>query len=269
MSRWSLPPRSRALIAVLLPLVALFVYVALRSGPLAPVAVTLATVREQPVTPSLFGVGTVDSQYTHRIGPTSAARLRRLDVEAGDVVHAGQVLGEMDPVDLDDRVRSQEAAVKRADAGLLEVAARQSHAAAQAVRYERLFARRLVSEEVVDTKREELRIASTLRWSRHARRLRAHGPTAERRSHSGAACVWSRRSVVSSWRAVPIPARPSSRGRPSSRSSIPRACGSMCVSTRSMPRACARGCPHASRCVRAAAGRCRGVCCAWSRRQMP
>jgi len=159
MSRWSLPPRSRALIAVLLPLVALFVYVALRSGPLAPVAVTLATVREQPVTPSLFGVGTVDSQYTHRIGPTSAARLRRLDVEAGDVVHAGQVLGEMDPVDLDDRVRSQEAAVKRADAGLLEVAARQSHAAAQAVRYERLFARRLVSEEVVDTKREELRIA--------------------------------------------------------------------------------------------------------------
>jgi len=159
MSRWSLPPRSRALIAVLLPLVALFVYVALRSGPLAPVAVTLATVREQPVTPSLFGVGTVDSQYTHRIGPTFAARLRRLDVEAGDVVRAGQVLGEMDPVDLDDRVRSQQAAVRRADAGLLEVGARQSHAAAQAARYERLFARRLVSEEVVDTKREELRIA--------------------------------------------------------------------------------------------------------------
>lgn len=159
MSRGSLPRRSHAVIAVLLPLLALFVYVALRSGPLAPVAVTLTTVREQRVTPALFGVGTIEAQYTHRIGPTFAARLRRLDVDVGDVVHAGQVLGDMDPVDLDDRVRSRQAAAQRADAGLREAAARHSHAAAQAARYERLSAQRLVSEELVDTKREELRIA--------------------------------------------------------------------------------------------------------------
>ncbi len=159
MSRAALPPRSRAVIALIVPLLALFIHVALRSGPLAPVAVTLATVEELRVTPSLFGVGTVDAQYTHRIGPTSPGRLRRLDVQPGDAVRAGQVLGEMDPVDLDDRVRSQQAAVKRAEAGLREVAARHSHAAAQADRYERLFARRLVSEEAVDAKREDLRIA--------------------------------------------------------------------------------------------------------------
>jgi RND family efflux transporter MFP subunit len=154
-----LPPRSRAVLAFVVPLLALFVYVALRSGPLAPVAVTLATVQEQRIRPSLFGVGTVDAQYTHRIGPTFAARLQRLDVQPGDTVRAGQVLGEMDPVDLDDRVRSQQAAVKRAEAGLREVAARHAHAVAQASRYERLFERRLVSEEAVDTKREDLRIA--------------------------------------------------------------------------------------------------------------
>lgn len=154
-----LSARSRSVIALIVPLLALFVYVALRSGPLAPVAVTLATVQEMRVTPSLFGVGTVGAQYTHRIGPTSAGRLRHIDVQPGDTVRVAQVLGEMDPVDLDDRVRSQEAAVKRAEAGLREVTARHSHAAAQAARYERLFARHLVSEEVADTKREDLRIA--------------------------------------------------------------------------------------------------------------
>ena len=44
---------------VLVTLLALFVYVALRSGPLAPVAVTVAAVESRTLTPSLFGVGTV------------------------------------------------------------------------------------------------------------------------------------------------------------------------------------------------------------------
>lgn len=56
-------------------------------------------------------------------------------------------------VDLDDRVRSQEAAKKRAEAAIREATARQSFAATQARRYEQLFAARSVSEEAVTTKR--------------------------------------------------------------------------------------------------------------------
>src|SRR3990172_9241935 len=120
MKRPPLQGRTLALLAVIVPLLALLVYVALRSGPLAPVAVTDATVESRAVTPVLFGIGTVEARYTYRIGPTFAGRVERLDVHVGDRVKAGQVLGEMDPVDLDDRVRSQESAFKRAEAALRE-----------------------------------------------------------------------------------------------------------------------------------------------------
>ena len=151
--------RTLALIGVLVPLLALFVYVALRSGPLAPVSVTVAAVEAKSITPALFGIGTVEARYTNKIGPTFAGRVKRLDVHVGDPVKAGQVLGEMDPIDLDDRIRSQEAALKRAEAALREAEARQVYAQTQARRYEQLLAVRSTSEEIAATKRQELQIA--------------------------------------------------------------------------------------------------------------
>jgi RND family efflux transporter MFP subunit len=121
--------------------------------------VTVATVQSRAVTPSLFGVGIVGARYTYKIGPTFAGRVKRLDVHVGDRVQAGQVLGEMDPVDLDDRVRSQASAFKRAEAALREMQARQTFAQSQARRYEQLFAVGSVSEELVTSKRQELQIA--------------------------------------------------------------------------------------------------------------
>ncbi len=159
MKRLPLQGRTLALLAVIVPLLALFIYVGLRSGPLAPVAVTVVTVESRAVTPALFGIGTVEARYTYKIGPTFAGRIKRLDVHVGDQVKAGQVLGEMDPVDLDDRVRSQESAFKRAEAALREAEARQAYAQTQARRYEQLFAVRSTSEEIVTTKRQELQIA--------------------------------------------------------------------------------------------------------------
>lgn len=150
--------RTLALIAVIVPLLTLLVYVALRSGPLAPVAVTEAKVESRAISPALFGVGTVEARYTYKIGPTFAGRVKRLDVHVGDHVRAGQLLGEMDPVDLDDRVRSQEAVLKRAEAALREATARQTYAETQARRYEQLFATRSTSEEIFTTKRQELQI---------------------------------------------------------------------------------------------------------------
>jgi RND family efflux transporter MFP subunit len=151
--------RTLALLAVVIPLLALLAYVALRSGPLAPVAVTVATVESKRITPSLFGIGIVGARYTYKIGPTFAGRVNRLDVDVGDRVNAGQVLGEMDPVDLDDRARSQASAFKRAEASSREMEARHAFAQTQARRYEQLFVARSVSEEMVNTKRQELQIA--------------------------------------------------------------------------------------------------------------
>lgn len=162
----SLNGKSMALAAVLLLLLAAFAYVALRSGPLAPVPVTLTTVESRAVAPALFGIGTVEARYTHKIGPTFAGRLKRVEVEPGDRVKAGQLLGEMDPVDLDARIAAQDAALRRAEAGILavqaqiqEAGARKTYAETQARRYQQLGASQVVSAESVDAKRQEAQVA--------------------------------------------------------------------------------------------------------------
>ena len=152
--------RTLALLAVIVPLLVLFVYVGLRSGPLAPVAVTVVTVESRALTPALFGIGTVEARYTYKIGPTFAGRVKRLEVHVGDQVKAGQVLGEMDPVDLDDKLRSQEAAFRRAQAALREAEARQTFAQTQAGRYRKLFAAGSTSNEALNTKQQELDVAA-------------------------------------------------------------------------------------------------------------
>jgi RND family efflux transporter MFP subunit len=159
MKRLPMQRQTLALLAVIIPLVALFVYVTLRSGPLAPVAVTVATVGEQSIAPGLFGLGVVEARHTYKIGPTFAGRLRRLAVDVGDRVTAGQVMGEMDPVDLDDRIRAQEATLRRVDAGLRDAESRQRYAQAQARRYEQLLVARSTSEEIVAARQQELQTA--------------------------------------------------------------------------------------------------------------
>ncbi len=158
----SIQRRTLALLLVVVPLFILFVYVALRSGPLAPVAVTVSTVEARTINPSLFGIGTVQARFTYKIGPTIPGRVKRLSVHVGDRVEAEQLLGEMDPVDLDERIRAQEAALKRAQANLHEAEARQVHAQSQAERYEQLWAVHTTSEEVVAGKRQELNIANAV-----------------------------------------------------------------------------------------------------------
>lgn len=165
----SLNSRTLALIGVLGTLVALFVYVALRSGPLAPVPVTVAAAENLAITPALFGIGTIEARHTYKIGPTAAGRIKRVNVEVGDRVQAGQLLGEMDPVDLDDRVAALEASIKRAEATVLAAEAqvqdaiiRKSYADAQAQRYEQLWQTRAVSEVSVETKRQDRQVAGAV-----------------------------------------------------------------------------------------------------------
>lgn len=116
--------RTLVLIAVLMPILALFAYTALRSGPLAPIPVTVAAVENIAIAPAVFGIGTVEARFIHRIGPTVAGRVERLEVHVGDRVEAGQVLGRMDGIDLDERIQALEAAIARAGANLSAAEAR-------------------------------------------------------------------------------------------------------------------------------------------------
>lgn len=161
----SLNRRMLALLAVVVPLAALLIYVALRSGPLAPIPVTVTTVESRAIAPAMFGIGTVEARYTYRIGPTVAGRVKRVDVQVGESVQAGQLLGEMDPVDFDDRIAAQRAALKRAESAVLaaqaqvrEALARKTYAEKQASRYEQLLKTRSVSKESVEGKRQEIQV---------------------------------------------------------------------------------------------------------------
>ena len=93
--------RAAIIILALAPLAVLFIYVILRSGPLAPVPVTVATVEEKQLSPALFGVGTVEARSLFKIGPNSPGRVKQVYVNVGDRVKARQLLAQMERPDLD------------------------------------------------------------------------------------------------------------------------------------------------------------------------
>lgn len=160
MKRFALQKRTVMLVAALGPLLLLFIYVALSSGPLAPVAVVVEPVQRESLSPAVHGIGPVEARYTYNIGPTFPGRVKSLLVEVGESVEAGQLLGEMDPVDLDQRINAQDAALGRAKAQLAEAEARLVHSRSQFDRYEKLLESGSTNKESVDSRRQELAIAA-------------------------------------------------------------------------------------------------------------
>lgn len=143
-----------------------FGWVATNSGPFAPIRVTVTQVVKGEVSPALFGIGTVEAQRAYLIGPTAAGRVKRVLVDVGDTVKAGQLLAEMYPVDLDQRVASTVAAVERgrsavaaAEAQERDARSRRELTSAEAHRYLDLSHKRLVSQSVVDGKLQEQKSA--------------------------------------------------------------------------------------------------------------
>jgi HlyD family secretion protein len=143
-------------------LLAAFGWVAMKSGPLAPIQVTVTPVVTGEVTPSLFGIGTVEARRAYLIGPTVAGRVERVLVDVGDQVKAGQLLAEMDPVDLDKRVAASGASVARgrsaivtAQAQLADARSRLTLAASEARSYTDLGKKNFVSQSVVDGKLQQ------------------------------------------------------------------------------------------------------------------
>lgn len=166
--RIAFPQSRRALLlmAVLAALVLLLGFVALRSGPLAPVKVTVVRVEERAITPALFGIGTVEARYTHRIGPTAPGRVASLAVDVGDRVEAGQLLAVIDPIDLDQRIAAasgnagRSAALEQAAASqVADASARLALARSEAARGEELFRGGWLTRAALDQRRQALAAA--------------------------------------------------------------------------------------------------------------
>lgn len=161
---------------VLLPagvigLTVLFLYVMMRSGPLAPVSVTGAVVEKRSIAPALYGIGVVESGAVFRVGPTSPGRVREVFVEVGDMVKQGQKVAVIDPVDLDQRMDAQkasitrlEASVRAASARTSETGAKKDYAEAQSKRYDNLLKPGAVSVDAAEAKRQE-RLVSAAAWA--------------------------------------------------------------------------------------------------------
>lgn len=148
--------------ALAVALVAALAFVALRTGPLAPIKVTVTTVQEGKLNPAIFGIGTVEARRSWMVGPTVAGRVLSVRVDVGDVVKAGQLLAEMDPVDLDQRLAALDAALARASstqaaaqAQVADATARREVAALNAKRNQDLAAQNFISPGALESRLQE------------------------------------------------------------------------------------------------------------------
>ncbi|MDP1999699.1 MAG: efflux RND transporter periplasmic adaptor subunit [Rhodoferax sp.] len=166
--------RAGVAVAVLVLLGAL-AFVALRTGPLAPIKVTVAQATEGSVSPAIFGIGTVEAQRSWMVGPTVAGRVLSVKVDVGDVVKAGQLLAEMDPVDLDQRLAALDASLARAgsaqtaaQAQVVDATARRALAAANNQRNQDLARQNFISAGALEAKVQELASAAAAQQAAQA-----------------------------------------------------------------------------------------------------
>lgn len=139
------------------------VFVAFHLGPLAPVKITTVRVEKKTLTHSIFGIGVLEAQQTWLLGPLSAGRVLQVDAKVGQQVKAGQLLAEMDPLDLDQRLASQEAALAKAVSYLDNAQAqhedaqsRQSVATLNLARQKELARQNFISQGALEIREQEL-----------------------------------------------------------------------------------------------------------------
>ena len=157
-------PTFRVILLVVagLVLVAAMAFLLRTSGPLAPVNVTVVKVQTGVVAPALFGIGLVEARRSYAVGPTAAGRVSRVLVDVGDIVKAGQLLAEMDPVDMDARLLALDASMARgsstvaaAQAQSVDMLSRAELANSNARRYQDLARQAFVSPSVAQAKDQE------------------------------------------------------------------------------------------------------------------
>lgn len=146
-----------------LVLIAGMLFVAFRLGPLTPVKITTVRVENKTLTHSIFGIGVLEAQQTWLLGPLSAGRVLQVNAKVGQQVKAGQLLAEMDPLDLDQRLASQEAALAKAVSYLDSAQAqhedaqsRQSVATLNLARQKELARQNFISQGALEIREQEL-----------------------------------------------------------------------------------------------------------------
>ncbi len=174
--------RNLFLAAFAILFIAAFGWIIATQGPLAPVKVTTANAAEATLERALFGIGTVEARRAYAIGPTLAGRVARVLVDQGDVVKTGQLLAEMEPVDLDARLAAGAAAAasagqraQSAEAAVNEAKSRAQLAQNSANRYADLRRKNFVSQEAADAKTHEATAAQAARESATAALAAAKG----------------------------------------------------------------------------------------------
>lgn len=193
--------RRLAIGASALVLLAGVAYVFVRTGPLAPVKVTVAQATEGSLSPAIFGIGTVEARRAWLVGPTVAGRVLSVRVDVGDAVKAGQLLAEMDPVDLDQRLAALDAALARAGsvelgakAQVQDAVARRTLADANARRNQDLARQNFISAGALDARLQEQASAQTA-WQVSQANLAGSGQDRQRLQAERAALVQQRGSV--------------------------------------------------------------------------
>jgi HlyD family secretion protein len=147
--------------------VAAFVWLLATRGPLAPVGVETAAATRADLSPAVYGIGTVEAQHPYSVGPIQAGRVLRVWVDQGASVKAGQLLAEIDPVDLQQRAEAASSAAARArqtaqaaQAQVAEADSRARLAQANSERYQALYRQNFVAQEMVESRRHEASAAT-------------------------------------------------------------------------------------------------------------
>ena len=112
--------------------VAAFLLLLTTHGPLAPVDVQTGAAVRADLSPTVFGIGVVEARLAYAVGPVAPGRVLRVLVDQGDEVKAGQLLAEMDPVDLDRRVQAAQSAGSRTRQSVRAAEALEAQAASRA-----------------------------------------------------------------------------------------------------------------------------------------
>jgi HlyD family secretion protein len=181
--------------------VAAFGFVVFRMGPLAPTKVTVTQVKSESLTPSVFGIGSVEARQSWLMGPTVAGRVLRVHVDVGQAVKAGQLLAEMDPVDLDQRLQAQDAALSRAasvqaaaQAQVADAQARHQLATTSLNRQKELARQNFISASALDGREQELQSAQAAHQAAQAN-LQAAKQDAHRLQAERAAVLQQRQNT--------------------------------------------------------------------------
>lgn len=132
-------------------------------GPLAPPSLVVAQPNRLVLQPALVGIGRVEARRRHQLSSVISARLASLNVDTGDRVQAGQQVGQLDPVDLPERLQAARAALQTrvletqaSKARWQEAQARLAYVRSNAARFESLASQGAVSDDALLERRQAL-----------------------------------------------------------------------------------------------------------------